>query len=98
MSNHLRNCPKHRKPLPCPYPHCAYAAKPARTPKEMPLKCSIPECETYIMGKPDFPFTCKKHRELVPKKKILVEDMFCTRHGHPFPCPTCEERDLSWMR
>src|SRR5258708_38312387 len=27
MSNHLRHCPKHRKPLPCA--HCALTAKPA---------------------------------------------------------------------
>jgi len=27
MSSHLRHCPKHRKPLPCP--HCALTAKPA---------------------------------------------------------------------
>ena len=27
MSSHLRHCPKHRKPLPCP--HCALVAKPA---------------------------------------------------------------------
>jgi hypothetical protein len=31
MSNHLRHCPKHRKPLPCS--HCALAAKPARAPE-----------------------------------------------------------------
>src|SRR5882762_346281 len=30
MSSHLRHCPKHRKPLPCP--HCALAAKPAQAP------------------------------------------------------------------
>lgn len=30
MSNHLRHCPKHRKPLPCP--HCAVTAKPAQVP------------------------------------------------------------------
>src|SRR5258708_22056093 len=30
MSNHLRYCPKHRKPLPCP--HCALTAKPAQAP------------------------------------------------------------------
>src|SRR6266581_154124 len=30
MSNHLRHCPKHRKPLPCA--HCALAAEPAQAP------------------------------------------------------------------
>ena len=30
MSSHLRHCPKHRKPLPCP--HCKLAAKSAQTP------------------------------------------------------------------
>src|SRR5258708_36165164 len=30
MSNHLRHCPKHKKPLPCA--HCALAAKPAQVP------------------------------------------------------------------
>ena len=29
MSNHLRHCPKHRRPLPCP--HCALSSKPAET-------------------------------------------------------------------
>src|SRR6267142_6091431 len=30
MSSHFRNCPKHRKPLPCS--HCALAAKSAQAP------------------------------------------------------------------
>lgn len=30
MSSHLRHCPKHRKPLPCP--HCALIAKPVQAP------------------------------------------------------------------
>jgi hypothetical protein len=41
MSNHLRHCPKHRKPLPCV--HCALTAKPAQAPSPVAVAVLEPE-------------------------------------------------------
>jgi len=83
--------------------------KPAQAPdnespaeaKGLLLKCSVPECGKYILlpvGKPSFTFTCKRHRDLAPKKKVYVNEMFCTRHAKPEPCPRCDEEAHRWVR
>jgi len=41
MSNHLRHCPKHRKPLPCA--HCALTARPAQAPPPSIAIAAAPE-------------------------------------------------------
>jgi hypothetical protein len=69
--------------------------------KGLLVKCSVPECYKYIFlpaGKPSFIFICKQHRDQAPKKKIYVDEMFCTRHAKPEPCPRCDEEAHRWMR
>src|SRR6266576_3732407 len=84
-----------------PLAHEENAQRPAQASKQLLLKCSVPECGKHILlpaGKPSFIFTCKQHRDLIPKKKIYVDEMFCTRHAKPLPCPRCEEETHRWMK
>jgi hypothetical protein len=84
-----------------PLAHEENTQRPAQAPKQLLLKCSVPECNKYIslpVGTPNPTFTCKQHRDLIPKKKIYVDEMFCTRHAKPLPCPRCEEETHRWMK
>jgi hypothetical protein len=99
VSNHLRHCPKHRKPLPCP--HCAWIAKPALVP--------TPE----IVAEPAQTHPAKVTKSIVTNRELLsqvqagtrqkrvlvpVEQVYCMRHAKKHPCPRCEERTDFWIR
>ncbi len=87
MSSHLRHCPKHRKPLPCP--HCALTAKSTQAPSATATKSTLTNRELLSQVQAG----TRQKRVLVP-----VEQVYCMRHAKKHPCPRCEERTDFWIR